>query len=149
MYQAEQLVVVQVIFGSNGHIKRPTGQHTVHAYTRCIWPQPTGLIQIKSIVNTAYVTDIGGTSHQFEYVAGKTAVNENHSPVVDTPETEGATVTKIALYHYQLKSLEEFSRKTERSSGDGTRKRLDYFIRKGSQATALCMPGTNFLKGRI
>ena len=136
--------VVQVVFGSSGHIRRPTGQHTFHAYTRCIWPQPTGLIQIKSIVNTAFVTDISGNSHQFQYVVGKTAVNENHFPVVDTPWTEGATVTKIALYHYQLKSLEEFSRKAERSSGDGTHKRLDFFIAKDSQATALCMPGTSF-----
>lgn len=139
---------MQVTFGSNGHITRPVGQHTIHAYTRCIQPQPTGREHIKSIVNTAFVTNISGDPHHFHYVDGKTAVNENHLPVIDTPWTEGATVTKIALHHYVLKSLEEYSRKTKRGSGDGTRKRLDWFTVLDSLATAVCIPGTNFY-GRI
>ena len=75
---------------------------------------------------------------------GKTAVNENHIPMVDTPFTTGATVTKIALHHYALKSLEEYSRKMRRGSGDGGGKRLDWFIEVDSQATAFCLPGTRF-----
>ena len=142
--QSQKLGGVQVTFGSNGHIKRPAGQHTIHAYTRCIQPHPTRTEHIKSIVNTAFVTEISSDPHHFHYVDGKTAVNENYFPVVDTPWTEGATVTKIALHHYALKALEEFSRKINRGSGDGGRKQLDWFITIDSQATAFCMPGTSF-----
>lgn len=146
VYEAKNLSIVQVTFGSNGHIKRPAGQHTIHAYTRCIQPHPTRTEHIKSIVNTAFNTDISGDPHHFHYEDGKTAVNENHIKVVDTPWTEGATVTKIALHHYVLKALEEFSKKTERGSGDGGRKPLHFFIAIDSQGTAFCMPGTNYFE---
>ena len=140
---------MQVTFGSNSHIKRPASQHTIHAYTRCIQPHPTRTEHIKSIVNTAFIKEISDDPHHFHYVDGKNAVNENHFPVIDTPYTEGATVTKIALHHYVLKSLEDYSRKMQRGSGDGGRKPLDWFIMTDSQATAFCMPGTNFSKGHI
>ncbi|KAK9832547.1 hypothetical protein WJX81_008051 [Elliptochloris bilobata] len=134
-----------VMFGSNSHVRRPE-QHTLHAYTRCIQPHPTRTEHIKTIVNTAHVADISGDPHHFHYVEGKTAVNENHVPVVNTPFTEGASVSKIACHHYVLKSLEDFSHKIKRGSGDGgnTSKNLDWFIAIDSMATAYCTPGSKF-----
>ena len=95
-------------------------------------------------MNTAFATDVSGDPHHFQYVDSKHAVNENHTPLAQSPWTPGASVSRIACHHYALKSLEEFSRKIKRGSGDGLGRGLDWFIDIDAQADTYCAPGTSF-----
>ena len=108
-----------------------------------IAPRDPGRRHIKTIANTRYLTHIGLDPHTFSYTAGAPAVvNQDFAPIA------GAVVnamlpahSKIALYHYLVKSDADFRAKMKRGSGDGGRKNSTLQNAVNQQSTHVCTFG--------
>ena len=108
-----------VMFGSSGHAHRPSGR-TLESFWKCV-----DVRHVKIIANTAYVQH-AINPHQFSYRDGKSAVDENFE-LINGFSTTSHHSARIAVYHYVLKSRQEFQEKMERGSGDGGHKGLEFF----------------------
>ena len=111
------------IISSSGHTFRPTGR-VVDNYVQCIPKQHFQNTHVKVIANTKYVIATHGNPHTFAYVGRASAVNENflHVP---SAFSDPVSTTKVALYHYTVKSREDFQRKVSWSIGAGGGKKRD------------------------
>lgn len=111
-----------VVFGSSGVQKRPQ-LNTLSSYWMCAPPGHSENLHIKSIVQPERVAGITTDPHHFKYKPPYTAVNTAHD-VVKGPKSERHLIDRLALYHYAVKSEEEFAAKMAR--GSGTRFRSDW-----------------------
>ena len=130
------LVVNWVQFGSSGHIHKPRGG-TLANFWKCIPLQHPENLHVKTIANTKFVEHASGDPHHFSYMAGKTAVNERFVPV-EGSRTEKNEISRIALYHYVTKSLDEYQSKIGRGSAMKNFKTIEFFDYIEQEATEDC-----------
>lgn len=128
------LGVSWLIFGSNGHIKKPAGSQLENFTMR----SPASFLankHIKSIVQPRY-TKSAFKSHCFKYKPGYSCVNEHYAPIGDS-FAESST-NKIQLNHYYCRSLEEYHQKITRGISDTKRPRqLDEFHYHDSESNVV------------
>ncbi|CAM9439789.1 unnamed protein product [Chrysoparadoxa australica] len=129
------LVINWQRMGSDNRVVRPVGG-VLRSYTSC---EPQLVNRHKTIVNTKYVTR-ALNPHFFAYVPGKYAVNIKSirvdgfwsDPSGIDPEND------LVLYHYQLKSLEDFHRKMAMGAADKSHKSMDFFYELHRSCVASC-----------
>jgi hypothetical protein len=131
------LVVNWRLFGSSNHTHRPAGR-VVDNYIHCYPRDHSNSIHVKVIANTRF-THLIASPHQAEYVRGKFAVTESRQPH-GRPETPLISMNEIALYHYVVKSQEDFDRKRARGAVHGVENiRPENFLQEvDSEAVDLC-----------
>lgn len=128
-----------VMFGSSGHQKRPTGG-VLGSYTSCLPLNHTENRHVKVVANTAFFKDIGHDPHTIQHRDDKAyTVNENFQRV-QGPFSK-PTHSRVALYHYVLKSREDYQQKMERGSAAGNHKRITFFENLDAQCTERCTYG--------
>ncbi len=139
------VVFNEMFFGSSGHKARPTGG-VLENYNKCA---PTNLI--KSFVMPSKCAGIGVTPHFFNYYQGHYAVDVNKRPVHEAWNPELGKITvfnhqdipdylykKAYIYHFVVKSEEDFRKKMARGSGDGMGRDMPFFHSINSQANQEC-----------
>ena len=104
-----------LIYGSNGHDRRPVGG-ILENYTRHSEYDFPANLHIKTICQPARVEAIDHP-HFFKYKDGFYCVTENKE-VVDSPFTKFYSGNKIRLNHYYCKSREDFELKQKRGRCD-------------------------------
>lgn len=109
-----------LIFGSNGHVKKPLGSQ-MESFTKRSEVTFLANKHIKSIVQPKY-TKSAHKSHSFKYKPGFYCVNENYLPIEDA--FSEPSIDKIQLNHYYCRSLEEYHQKIKRGISDTKRPRL-------------------------
>jgi len=126
------LAVHWVMFGSNGHMKKPNGGMLANYTRRTIHTFPENR-RIKSIIQPDKVL-IPFSPHHFIYKPGYMCVNENGLRIDD--QVYPPSTQKIRINHYWLRSKEEFNAKLSRGRGDrGTPYSEDLFTNINSQST--------------
>ena len=132
------LAVNWQIIGSSEHVTRPPGRVTDN-YVECIPEQDYQNTHVKVIANTRYVISTHGNPHTFAYLNGATAVNEVFA-VVPSAFGDPVSTTKIVLYHYTVKSYDDFQRKKDWTigAGGGTRKDQEFFDNVNKAANDTC-----------
>jgi len=102
-YKAYPAVAVYwVMFGSNGHQKRPEGL-VIDNYTRA---QEKPMHIIKSIVNPRRILRSKSSPHYWLYKDGQRAVDERFNPIKTSLGTEGSAEV-LRINHYWSKSYED------------------------------------------
>jgi hypothetical protein len=139
-YESEAAVVANwLMFGYNGHRRRPAGLTTLNFTRRgkidldILEPdmlKEPGLDpsnpanyhkmchHIKSIVNTRDVQYSGRSPHDFRYGEGRTAVNANGRPVSGPFSDDLTAIQQLRINHYYSRSWEEFQLKLQRGHAD-------------------------------
>ncbi len=128
------------LFGSSGHVKRPSGGVLPNYHLCC----PN--IHIKSIVNTQFTIKTGSNPHMFVYEPGYFAVDTALHPVfgpfnINTSLPAPQYVYDIMyINHYNLKSEEDFKRKSARGRkcDDPAPFHTTYFRDVNAAATNIC-----------
>ncbi|WP_432709309.1 glycosyltransferase family 2 protein [Pedobacter sp.] len=128
------LGVSWLIFGSNGHVKKPAGRQLENFTMR----SETSFIantHIKSIVQPRFVKS-ESNAHSFKYLKNYDCVNEHFEA------TEGwyspNSVDTIQLNHYYCRSLEEYHQKVTRGNCDTKRARkLEAFYTHNQESNAV------------
>lgn len=131
------LAVNWVIFGSNGYKRRPRGGALIN-YSKCVplWQKESR--HVKVIVNTAYFKDASGDPHSVQYNRpDATSVSENFL-VVSSSHSKVASQKRIALYHYLLKSEDEYREKINRGSAADNHKTMEFFYAVDELANQTC-----------
>lgn len=130
-----------VMFGGGGHIRRPIGGALVN-YVHCLPLNHTDHNQVKVIANTAHALGIGMDPHHLAYPKGSRyyTVNEMFQPVTSS-RTKTPSHVRVALYHYVIKSREDYGAKVERGSAAGNHKKLEFETAMNNLATAVCTRG--------
>jgi hypothetical protein len=127
------------IFGSSGHLKRPSGG-ILPNYHKCFknW-------HVKSIVNTQFVYQTGPDPHCFSYLKNKFAVDTSLTRIDgayninNTSPPPEHVFDVMYLNHYDVKSLEDFARKNVRGRADGSPPRVPtYFEDLDKKANISC-----------
>ncbi|KAK9807050.1 hypothetical protein WJX72_012053 [[Myrmecia] bisecta] len=132
------LAINWVLFGSSGHKQRPQGG-VLESYTKCQPLSHPKHTHVKLIGNTHFTRYIGATPHDFIFEPPKFAVTENFERV-DGPFSATISMNKVAIYHYVIKSEQDFGVKMGRGSAHGvTVKDWDYFHYVDQQATDDCL----------
>lgn len=113
------------VMGSDNHTSRPSGG-ALENYLSC-FPQSETSIQrhIKSIVNTKFNATVSLDPHHFA-ISGANTVDA-FGETIDGPFHDKIPLEPIALQHYLFKSREDFNRKSQRGSGDGGQKTMEFF----------------------
>lgn len=132
-----------VMFGSSGHARRPTG-NTLANFWRC-WFEGVG--HVKTIANTAYVWR-AVDPHQFSYLDAKVTVDENFTPIVGHA-TASHQSARIAVYHYVIKSRQEYEEKMLRGAGDRSHKDVAFFEDVEAAAVDECWDAVNWSRQRM
>lgn len=131
------LVVNWVMFGSSGLQARPVA-NTLMSYWKCAPEDHPENCHVKSIVRPPHVADSATDPHHFQYKQPLTAVNTRHE-VVKGPKSNTAALDRLALYHYSIKSREDFAKKMARGSGMGNQKTMEYMYYIDNFTTADCL----------
>ncbi|PSC69336.1 acid phosphatase Vanadium-dependent haloperoxidase [Micractinium conductrix] len=132
-------------FGSSGHQTRQPSN--LLAYTRCVTdecttPKQEGLAFkpfIKTLANTAFAAHAFGAHHvlypkgRFTTTLNGTHVNGAASPMVD--------FSRLALFHYVLKSRAEFVEKKARGGAMGRHRTDKTWNDINARASATCLGG--------
>lgn len=136
------LAVHWLTFGGSGHKERPTGGVLAN-YVNCMPADAPINRHIKTIANTRYLVHIGQDPHTFLFEPGSPpVVNQDKVKVPGAVVNERPPVhSKIALYHYIVKSEAEFQAKVKRGSGDGGRKDSTLQDAVNKQSTQVCTFG--------
>lgn len=137
------LGVSWLIFGANGHTKKPLGSQLENFTLRSGY----GFIansHIKSIVQPRFVKS-ASNAHSFKYIKNYNCVNEHFKDI------EGCfspnSVDTIQLNHYYCRSLEEYHQKVARGNCDTKRARkLEAFHIHNQESNAV--EDTEILKVR-
>lgn len=140
------LAVNWVQFGSSGHVHRPRGG-TLANFWKCLPLQHPENLHIKTIVNTLYVEQASGDPHHFSYLQGKVAVNERFVPV-EGSRTDTNEISRVALYHYVTKSLDEYQSKIGRGSAMKNFKTIEFFESIESEAVEECREAVHWAHNR-
>ncbi|KAL6770892.1 hypothetical protein ACKKBF_B33120 [Auxenochlorella protothecoides x Auxenochlorella symbiontica] len=141
---AGALVVNWVVFGSSGQTVR-SPLEPLASFWMCAPDQHSENLHVKSIVQPARVAGVTTDPHHLKYVEPYFAVNTTHDRV-DGPKSERQALDRLALYHYALKSEEEYQAKMKRGSGMGNQKTMAFFHYVNNYTTAVCLDGID--KGR-
>lgn len=95
-------------------------------------------MQVKSIVNTCYVLSPTSDPHSFFYNdTTAIAYTVDHLPV-DGPRSDIPAINRLALYHYAIRSREDFGEKLKRGSAMGNRRGEAYFQEMDEAAKEVC-----------
>jgi hypothetical protein len=113
------LGVSWLIFGANGHTKKPVGSQ-LENFTMRSNINFIANTHIKSIVQPRFVKS-AFKSHSFKYKENYNCVNEHFVVIEDC--FSPASVDTIQLNHYYCRSLEEYHQKVNRGNGDTKRAR--------------------------
>ena len=140
------LAVNWVQFGSSGHIHRPRGGALAN-FWKCLPLQHPENLHIKTIANTLYVEAASDDPHHFNYTEGKVAVNENFVPV-DGSRTATNQISRVALYHYVTKSLDEYQSKIGRGSAMKNFKTIEFFEGVEQEAVDECREAMQWAANR-
>ncbi len=121
------------MYGSNGHVARPTVPH-IEAYTTRTPLHYYLNHHIKSIVHPQYVMKCT-YPHAFQYYPGFDCVNEKYEPSYGP--YSGFSGEKVVVNHYFNRSREDFDVKMVRGRADRTdiQYKLDRFERLDRNAT--------------
>ena len=132
------LAVNWQVISSSGHVKRPRGKVTDN-YVACLPQQHYENTHVKVIANTKHVISTDGNPHTFKYLAGAKTVNENLQ-VVPSAWADPVSIEKIVLYHYTIKSQQDFQRKVAWSTGagGGLRRSQEWFDSINADANETC-----------
>ena len=126
------------IFGSSGHVRRPTGP-VMQNYVKC-WPEHhNDTHYVKLIGNMKYMRKMT-SPHEAAYRDGKFAVDENGESF-DGAATPKPNAQIVALYHYAVKSEEDFAQKMKRSASVRVREDVrtgTYFQQVEQRAVETC-----------
>ncbi|PSC67481.1 glycosyl transferase family 2 [Micractinium conductrix] len=120
------LVVNWEVFGSGGLLVRPKG-NSMMSYWRCSPPDHPENCHVKSIVRGACALEASTDPHHFFYkgIPDCAPVNSRHELVLG-PKSKTPALERIALYHYAVKSLDDFQQKMARGSGMGNIKTIQF-----------------------
>lgn len=120
------LVANWVLFGSSGLIERPANPNVFQTYDMCTPMDGPAEYHVKTIANTDHVESVINP-HQFQYKAGSPLpVSEDGEPV-ESHYTELHHAKQVSIYHYAIKSRQEFAEKMARKSGSGKGKDWSFF----------------------
>lgn len=97
-------------FNSNGHITRPNGIITDNFTTSL----SDNDCCIKTIIQPQFAIDTIGNPHNFKFVTGKHAVDENLNIVTTAWNPGHYSFNKLKLHHYVTMSREEFDIKMDK-----------------------------------
>lgn len=130
------LVVNWRLMGSSGHKSRPEGG-TIRSYLSCTPADYHENHQLKSIVNTQFVDMPTTDPHHFVYLDEATAVDTSGAIVEGSsnPAIRGET---LVLFHYAIKSEQEYREKMSRGSAMGNHKTMTFFERIDAASTEVC-----------
>lgn len=115
------------IFGSNGHLNKPSGL-LIDNYTKSTPASHEQNRHIKSFVQPEFVNSAGSNPHYFLYKKPYFAVNENFKTISNAFSDYSAN--HILINHYYNKSLQEFKQRASLGRADDFRlegRKLDYF----------------------
>lgn len=110
------LQVNWVIFGSNGHVQRPTGL-VIESYTKGSFSNWKENLHTKAIIQPKHTRCAGSNPHHFVYHNGAFAVSETKQLVPNAWSAQHS-VELIQLNHYTNKSLEDFKMKIAKGRAD-------------------------------
>jgi len=128
------LGVSWLIFGANGHTKKPVGSQLENFTWRSEIDFPPNT-HIKSIVQPRFVKS-AFKSHSFKYIENYNCVNEHFVAIEDS--FSPTSVDSIQLNHYYCRSLEEYHQKVSRGISDTKRARkLEDFHRHNEESNAV------------
>lgn len=128
------------LFGSSGHIQRPAGGVLAN-YDKCLPRLHKEHKAVKVIANTEYLAAIGMDPHHVRYTSPLVFTVTEKGQKVTGGFTSYVSVDRIALYHYVLKSENEYKRKMRRGSAAGNHKGLAYFNNLDAISTDTCTRG--------
>ena len=117
-YEAEAgaLAVNWVVFGSSGYVSKPA-LNTMSSYWMCAPPGHSENLHIKTIARPRRTAGVTTDPHHFKYNKPYTAINTAREKIPG-PKSERHVIDRLALYHYAVKSEEEFHAKIARGSGE-------------------------------
>lgn len=120
------LVINWEVFGSGGLQLRPKG-NAMMSYWRCSPRNHPENGHVKSVVQAACALESSTDPHHFFYrdTPECMPVNTRHEPVPG-PKSRTPVQERWALYHYAIKSVDDFQQKMMRGSGMGNVKTLAY-----------------------
>jgi hypothetical protein len=110
------LQVNWVLFGSNGHEKRPEGL-VIENYTKASTSAYKENLHTKAIVQPQFTMGAGGNPHHFTYTHSYYAVDEKCQRVPNAWSTQHS-VELLQLNHYTNKSMEDFLMKINKGRAD-------------------------------
>ncbi|KAL4433679.1 hypothetical protein ABPG75_000120 [Micractinium tetrahymenae] len=132
------LVVNWEVFGSGGLVLRPKG-NSMMSYWRCSPPNHPENTHVKSIVRCACAVESSTDPHHFLYKPNPECmpVNSRHELVLG-PKSPEPALERVALYHYAVKSLDDFKQKMARGSGMGNLKTIAFLEYTDNFTDAYC-----------
>ena len=110
------LAVHWILFGSSGHISRPS-KGVLRSYVRCMPRLHTQHLFIKTIAQPRCTVGTSDSPHSFIHNCSYPAVRTDGSPVLGPKTDDEPIYDVLAIHHYALKSQEEFEIKMLRGSG--------------------------------
>ena len=129
------LVLNWQTLSTSGHLTRPAAG-VLASYTACLPPSHPHNTHIKSIVNARHAVDVV-CPHSASYEEGSFAVNTAGARV-DGPFGKPAIFDAAWIYHYGLRSREDYASKMTKGTVDETFKTWGYFDAINAEATANC-----------
>ena len=126
------------VISSSGHVERPKGKVTDN-YIACLPEQHYENTHVKVVANTKYVISTDGNPHTFRYLSDAKTVNENFE-MVSSAWSVPVSTNKVVLYHYTVKSQQDFQRKTvwPTGAGGGTTRTQEWFEEIYKDANETC-----------
>lgn len=110
------LQVNWIIFGSNGHIERPSGL-VIESYTKGTAVDWVENLHTKAIVQPKYTQCAGTNPHHFRHHPGYIAIDEQFRQVPNA-WSQTVSVDRIQINHYTTKSLEDWKMKVAKGRAD-------------------------------
>lgn len=131
------LAVNWIVMGSSGHRTRPAGGILQH-FTACVPRNATINKHVKVIGNTKYISQFTYHPHNVAMKSNASwTVNEQFARV-DGPYSEPPSHQHIALFHYAIKSWDDFQKKLMRGGGAGSYRDGAFFQQVDNEATEHC-----------
>lgn len=121
------LAIHWILFGSSEHDAKPT-KSVLRSYTKCVPLRHSQHLFVKSIVNTKCTEAAADSPHSFKHNCSAPAVRTDMSPIVGASGDNLPVHDKLAIYHYAIKSVEDFELKILKGSGMRRQRGWDYFF---------------------
>jgi hypothetical protein len=139
-YMAHGGVVINwEVFGSGNLQLHPKG-NAMMSYSRCSPRNHSENRHVKSVVRPACTLESSTDPHHFFYRDSPECVpvSTRHEPVPG-PKSKAPVLERWALYHYAVKSVDDFQQKMLRGSGMGNIKTLAFLQYVDNFTTATCV----------
>jgi hypothetical protein len=131
------------VIGSSNHTHRPSGG-VIENYTNCYEKDDRFHLFVKYIVNPKML-DHMVNPHTVACRDGSKPMTENVEHF-GGPDIHPINTDKVGLYHYILKSREEFERKHQRGGGTGDIRPREFFDEVDAKATHTCLRAQELAK---